>query len=121
MASVMILRLVSIIAFVWFEAMGVPKLLGASMWTTLFERWGYPSALMYAVGVIETVGGLMLLFRRTSIIGAAALLVVMMGAAYTHTLNLESVDILKPVLSALVLVWIILRRRDESRRAGRRS
>jgi len=112
----MMIKVISIVTCAWFLAMGVPKLLGLPLWAIQFENWGYPVALMYGVGAIETIAGLMLLFQRTAIIGAAALIAVMLGAAITHTFNFDGVHILKPALSAVVLVWIVVRRRSATPR-----
>ena len=115
----MVLRLISIVTCIWFVVMGVPKLFGMTAWAIQFEGWGYPPILMYVVGAIETVGGLMLLFRRTALLGAATLLIVMIGAAVTHTFNFDGAYILRPVLSALALLWIVIRRRSAIQRPGK--
>lgn len=50
-----------------------------------FARWGYPSWFHLLVGGSEVALALMLLIPRTAFIGGGGVVVIMLGAAYTHT------------------------------------
>ena len=41
---------------------------------------GYPEWFLFAIGILEAAGALMLWFRRTRLIGAGLLLAIMVGA-----------------------------------------
>jgi putative oxidoreductase len=60
------------------------------MWPRMFARWGYPDHVYLIVGAIEVLAGLALLVPRLTAVAAAALIVVMLGAAATHLLHGEN-------------------------------
>ncbi len=64
-----------------FLMTGTMKLAGG--WSDRFEAWGYPAWLFRLVGVAETAAGLALMWRRTRLHGALAVVAVMLGALAT--------------------------------------
>lgn len=108
-------RIVSILAAIWFVSMGVPKLFGMTLWAVQFEGWGYPLWFMLVIGIIESVCGMLLLVRKTVVPAAAVLIAVMIGAGITHAINFEGLQVVKPTLSIIVLLWLILKNRGQRR------
>ena len=49
-----------------------------------FEAWGYSILFRLAIGALEVLAGLALLFPVSARAGALALIPVMAGAVYTH-------------------------------------
>lgn len=72
---------VSVLLALVFLMTGTMKLTGG--WSDRFEVWGYPVWFFYIIGVTETAAGLALMWRRTRLFGALAVIVVMLGALFT--------------------------------------
>lgn len=53
-------------------------------WTKAFVKWGYPVWFRIFIGVVEFVGGLLMIVPRSRPLGALMLLVVMVGALSTR-------------------------------------
>jgi hypothetical protein len=49
-----------------------------------FQRWGYTSGFLRAVGTAQALGGLALLAPQTCLAGSLLLCGVLLGAIYTH-------------------------------------
>ncbi|MEM7118849.1 MAG: DoxX family protein [Chloroflexota bacterium] len=63
---------------------GVSKLAGMEEWLVEWERYGYPLWFMYAIGVLQVIGSIMIWIPKTRFWGAALFAVIMIGAAFTH-------------------------------------
>ena len=61
---------------------GIQKFTG-TMWSRMFEVWGYPDGFYLVVGAIEVVAGIALLLPRLASAAALLLMAVMAGAAGT--------------------------------------
>ena len=73
-----------------FVVNGWGKMFGRSeMWAGRFEGWGYPDGFSYLIGGLEVLGGVALLVPLAAGIGAAGLIVIMVGAFFTHVLHGE--------------------------------
>jgi uncharacterized membrane protein YphA (DoxX/SURF4 family) len=107
MMSTLILALKIVVTLV-FVAAAVQKFTGkvAPDWA----RWGYPRQFMYATGVAEIVGLVLLWWPGLQLIGAAALALVLLGALATLVRHHESAShIALPALTlAAVLVILVL-------------
>lgn len=110
----------SVLLALAFAAASFPKLLGAQVWLTKFEHWGYPKWFALAVGAVELLGGVLLLGPRVAMYGAGLLGVVMLGACYTHLANGESLQVLRPLIVLLLLAVVVwLRRAERTKFDGR--
>ena len=70
---------------VWvFAQQGMAKFSDTSGWARALALWHYPVWFRIVIGVLETVAAVLLLTRRTASIGAAIIVVVMLGAMGTH-------------------------------------
>ncbi len=65
-------------------AAGGAKLASVEQLVQNFERWGYPSWFLYVTGVIEVVAGIAIIAPKTRLVGAALIVVTMLGATATH-------------------------------------
>jgi putative oxidoreductase len=76
----------SILLALMFLAAGIPKLLGTPDVIAGFVKYGYPSWFPLLVGTTEVVAAALLLVPRLAWIGASAIVVIMIGATYTHAI-----------------------------------
>jgi putative oxidoreductase len=81
---VIILWVVSAFMTFVFVKAGWPKFSNSSGWARAFAVWGYPVWFRLLVGVIEVLGGMLLLIPRTALYAALALAAIMLGAMGTH-------------------------------------
>ena len=61
-----------------------PKLIGEEGVVAQFEAFGYAQWFRFAIGVVEGLGAVLLLIPRTATWGASLLMLVMVGALYSH-------------------------------------
>lgn len=64
---------IAIVLALIFVGSAIPKLMGSAGMAPRFEAWGYPSAFSVMIGVVEIVGGLMVLIPRVAFLGGALL------------------------------------------------
>ena len=81
-----------------FLVSGGTKLAAVPAQVQSFARWGFPEWFMYGIGLLEVLGAVLLVIPVSRIAGAALLLVVMIGAVATHTVNHEIDAILPPIV-----------------------
>jgi hypothetical protein len=63
------------------------KLSDTGGWAIAFRTWGYPTSFRILIGFVETGAALLLLWRRTAILGAIVIIAVMLGGTATHILK----------------------------------
>lgn len=101
---------------VMFLLAALGKLTGAA--TPMFEAWGYPSWFAVLIGAAELAGAIGLLVPRTTRWAAVGLVLVMLGAVFTHVTNGEGAQVLRPLIFLGGLAAVLLLR---SGSAGGRS
>lgn len=84
-----------------FVLTGVGKFQQWDGWMSRFESWGYAAWFLALIAVLEAVGGLLVLYPRTSSYGAILIGTIMLGAAYTHA----STGVGSPLQVAVPLVF----------------
>lgn len=67
-----------------FLRQGFAKFSDGSGWGRAFRAWHYPRWFRILIGVIEVSAVPLLLVRRVAVIGAAMIIMVMLGAMATH-------------------------------------
>jgi uncharacterized membrane protein YphA (DoxX/SURF4 family) len=67
-----------------FASQGTAKFSDTSGWAKAFVAWHFPVWFRIAVGAWECTAAALLLTRRTAPIGAAMIVLVMLGAMGTH-------------------------------------
>jgi uncharacterized membrane protein YphA (DoxX/SURF4 family) len=102
-----------------FVLVGTGKFVDPS-WARRFAAWGYPPGFYLVVGVLETLGGLLLFWPRATTYAAALLGSIMIAAALTHLLHgEETARLVAPLINfALLGVLGAIRRRSAFRPAG---
>ena len=75
------LRIVLALAFTFF---GLQKFPSGTMWVRLFARIGVGQWFRYVTGVVEVVGGILLLVPRATIPAVGLLVCTMIGALLVH-------------------------------------
>lgn len=92
-----------------FVPAGWQKFSDHSGWAVAFRHWGYPTWFRILIGVLELGGVALLLSGRWAAIGAAAIIVVMLGGMATHVIfdggRHVTSEVVPLVLASLVL-WM---------------
>ena len=94
-----------------FVVVGWSKVEGPSaiQWAVKFSHWGYAPVTRCAVAAIEIIGGFGLLFPRTRTLGAGAIMLVMVGAFFTHLWHGEWLRLIPTcILGALTCMFFKL-------------
>jgi len=73
----------TLLLVLFFLSVGLKKLAGNEVTAQHFQEWGYASWLLQAVGCLEFIGALLLIFPVTATSGALLLSLIMAGASYT--------------------------------------
>jgi uncharacterized membrane protein YphA (DoxX/SURF4 family) len=95
---------VSVILGLSFVASGLPKIMPGPGMIRRFEAWGYSAQFATGIGVLESLGGVLVLFPRSRRIGAGLIAIDMAGAVFTHVRT----GIGSPVLALAYLVLAAL-------------
>jgi uncharacterized membrane protein YphA (DoxX/SURF4 family) len=98
------------ILFAAFFLSGYAKLIAAPKMVALFEAFGYPTFSLYVVGALEMALAVGLVIRRTRIVSAVGLLLIMGGAGFSHVIfdyepNMLGVNITLATFAFAVAVW----------------
>ncbi len=87
-----------------FAFAGIPKLMGVQQAVDGFRSLGYSDGFRLFIGACETAGAIWLLIPRLTTWAAAGLLVIMVGALYTHI----STGIGSPAGAAITFVGLAI-------------
>lgn len=101
------LWVVQILIAAFFVLQGVAKLSTDGGWAERFAEWGYPDGFVLVIGVVELIAAVGVLIPATAVFGAAILIIVMIGAAFTHLTNSEPQIITNIVIIVLcsLVIW----------------
>ncbi len=110
--GMMMLWALQIALAAFFLLAGVVKVAGAEQITRNFREWGYGDGFRIFVGILESLGGLGLLFPFFCAVSGLILMVLMGGAFYTHLAAGEGFATASPalVLALLLAVLVYFRR-----------
>lgn len=92
-----------------FFAYGGVFLIGHSV--TAYVRWGYPPRSHYVAGALFLATAILLPFRQTRLIGAAAGCCVLVPAAATCALHRDYGHAIQGIAIIVLVVWLALDRR----------
>ena len=87
------------------------KLMSRPQVIEMFRHWGFPDKFYLGVGTLELLGAIGLLIPRLAGYAASGLIVLMIGAALTHLINGEGLQVLRPLLFILFLALVVYLRR----------
>ena len=94
-----------------FLLSALPKLTGNPGIIGRFRDWGYPDNFYLLVGGVELLGAVALLSPRVAAYGASALVIIMIGASFTHLLHAEYPRVFFTGTLLVFLVLLALARR----------
>ena len=97
------------------------KLISRPQWIALFRNWGFPERFYLVVGVLELFGAIGLLIPRLVGYAAVGLIVLMIGAAATHLLTGEGLQVLRPLIAIVFLALVVYLRRPWASRNKKRE
>lgn len=89
---------------------GVMKLTGNPMATESFAVLGLPAWFATFIGICEIAGAIGLWLRRTSMLAAIGIALIMIGAVYYHVVHTPISEGLPAFVVLLCCIWIIRRR-----------
>jgi len=89
---------------------GVMKLTGNPMATASFTVLGLPAAVATFVGVCEIAGAIGIWIRRTSMLAALGIAIIMLGAVYYHVMHTPITEGLPAMVVLLCCGYIIKRK-----------
>lgn len=102
------MKILRIILFIMFFGEGLTKLLGLSFQTSAFLAWGYPLWFMYVIGVLEILGAIGLLITPLRLYANIGLILIMMGAFYTHVSSGDPFLFMSAAVLASILLLVHL-------------
>jgi putative oxidoreductase len=88
-----------------FVAAAAGKLTGAA--EENFIRWGYSGTFMYIIGALEIICAIGLFFPAFRKRAALGIIVIMLGAAYTHLTHDEGIRLIHNAILVLMAVGVI--------------
>ncbi|SMY05905.1 DoxX family protein [Flavimaricola marinus] len=89
---------------------GVMKLMGDPMATTSFGVLGLPAWFATFIGICEIAGGIGIWLRRTSMLAAIGIAIIMVGAIYYHVVHTPISEGIPAIVVLLCCGWIISRK-----------
>lgn len=105
-----------------FLTQGSSKFSSTSGWARAFDHWGYPVWFRVAIGVVEVLAAVLVLWPRTAPVGAALIVAVMLGGMGTHLVKDPKPRITSELLSlTFATVILVVRRRELARWLPRRT
>ena len=111
------LWIVSLFLVSIFIRQGMAKFSETSGWATAFRLWGYPAWFRMLIGTMEVSAAILLLLPRVAAIGAALIIVVMLGGMGTHIARGHPAQITSELLPLILASVILYARRRAWRRA----
>jgi len=111
---------------VWLTALfflqnGVQKLIGTGQMVDMFRELGYPDWFRMAVGLAEMAGAILLAIPRFTLHAAAAMAVLMAGAAVSEAMAGHAFEVLIPAQWLIVFILILYARIRIRRAAGKKD
>lgn len=101
-----------------FIMMALPKLMGDPETVANFTRWGMPDKIYLVIGFFEILGAIGLLIPRTTAAAALGLILIMVGALFTHLTHDETMMAIMPLSVMIILAGIVYYRNPFAGRAG---
>ena len=68
----------------FFITSGYPKIIGGDAMANRFMDWGYTKDFAKVIGILEVIGGILVLVPRTAFYSSILFICIMVGAIYTH-------------------------------------
>lgn len=95
-----------------FLGAGFAKASGQEMMIQSFTSFGLPDWFRVTIGVLEVLGGLLLLYPKTTGLSAFGLSIIMIGAIACHVMFTPLVEALGATVFFILLTYIYLTRKN---------
>jgi|SRR5215813_5443453 len=105
---------VQILLAIFFLLAASGKLISRPQWIEMFRNWGFPEKFYLIVGGLEVLGAVGLLIPWLTGYAAVGLIVLMIGAAATHLIHGEGLQVLRPLILIVFLALVVYLRRPWS-------
>jgi uncharacterized membrane protein YphA (DoxX/SURF4 family) len=99
--------LVALVLGCVFLGLGISKLAGMAWIVESFRAWGYPTWFRYAIGLTETLAGVLVLVPATRALGAALIAIEMVGAIGTHVVAGQWALVPVPVVTLALALLLV--------------
>lgn len=99
----------AIVSFVMLMG-GAMKLMGNPMALDSFATLGLPGWFGTFIGVCEIAGAIGIWLRRTSMLAALGIAIIMVGAVYYHVMHTPLQEGIPALVVLLISLWIVSRR-----------
>ena len=86
---------------------GTMKLAGSAEMVQNFHHFGYGDGFRIFIGACEVAGGIALLIPQVTTLASLGLMVIMVGAAYTHLAHNDGWGAATPAIVLFVLLGIV--------------
>lgn len=103
--------LVQILLAIFYALAASGKLISRPQVIEMFRNWGFPDKFYLVIGILELLGAIGLLIPRIASYAASGLIMLMIGAAVTHLVNGEGLQVLRPIIFMMLLALIVYLRR----------
>jgi uncharacterized membrane protein YphA (DoxX/SURF4 family) len=103
--------IIQVVLALLFVAASIGKLTGNPAVIEMFQQWGFPARIHLLIGSLELAGAIGLLIPRLAGYAAWGLIGVMIGAATTHLVNGELLQVLRPVVFGVLLAAVVVLQR----------
>lgn len=101
-----------------FIMSSLPKLMSDPEVVANFTRWGMPDNFYLVIGALEFLGAVGLLIPRFAGLAAAGLILIMIGALFTHLTHGEMGMAIVPLI-VIVLLGVVVYLRNPLRLFGK--
>jgi hypothetical protein len=91
-----------------------PKLMGDPQAVDGFIKQGYSDGFRLFIGAAEFLGGIALLIPRLAFWSALGLIIIMIGAAYTHIANDDAANVAPALVALALCVFVAYVRRSQA-------
>ena len=106
-----VLWVVQILLAAFYALAAFGKLMSRPQVIEMFRHWGFPEKFYLVIGALELFGAIGLLIPRLAGYAASGLIVLMIGAAPTHLINGEGLQVLRPLIFIVFLALVVYLRR----------
>ena len=100
----------SVLIAAMFLLSGIPKFFDPG-WVSRFAKWSYSVEFLYLIAVLECLGAIGILIPKLSFYAAIGLIIIMIGAMYTHLSHDQS--IIANLIYIVLLLFIAMMRRQQ--------
>lgn len=100
------------LAYVFLKA-GGQKFSDSSGWARAFQMWGYPTWFRILIGVTEVAAAIVVLYPRTASLGAAMIIIVMLGGMATHVATGRPKQVTSEVFPLTLATLVLIGRRKQ--------